>query len=158
MGIITLEPLNGPACPRCGCRDATILQRPPEHDDDGRGSWWPQGRARCRHCGMAFAFRRLPESQPVDADGDDLDDDRDAEPDFAPAEPERPSVNQRDTAYPVRACPHCGRPETVVASSGKKPKNGMPRIRNHRCLSCGERFKSIDSRFLKQTEQAGVIT
>lgn len=141
MPFPQLKLANGPPCPHCGCRDVEITQHPPE-DKDG---WWPQGRARCNHCRRQFAFKELPPpiGQAVDEAIADME--------FTPADvqPDTVPIPPRDTAYPVRACPECGSPETEVASSGKKPKPGDPRIRYHQCRDCKIRFKSVDRRHLK---------
>lgn len=59
----TLDLCEGPACPRCGCTDTDILRRPAEPADvnpDGLGTWFTDGRARCRNCNTEFCFRELP--------------------------------------------------------------------------------------------------
>lgn len=148
MSFAPLQPADGPPCPHCGCRDVKITQHPPEGAElpykDG-GSWWMQGRARCNHCRAQFAFRELPPSigQAVD--------EATAEMKFEPADvqPDTVPIPPRDTAYPVRACPECGSPHTEVASSGKKPKPGEPRVRYHKCKDCPATFKSIDRRHLE---------
>lgn len=141
MSFVQLEPANGPACPYCGCRDARILKHPPE----GVTTWWEQGRARCNHCGAAFAFRELP--PPVGEAADETA----VEAEFESAEielPESVKVPARDTAYPVRECPECGSPNTRVKSSPKAPPD-QSKIRYHECKDCPAKFKSVDRRHLK---------
>lgn len=68
---LRLDRCAGPACPRCGCTDSEILQRPPEvaagqpsfaiADPQkaaawARSSWWQSGKARCNHCRNVFSF------------------------------------------------------------------------------------------------------
>ena len=130
--FVTLPLCDGPPCPRCGCNDVEILKRP---DPAVKESWWPQGRARCRFCGLTYFFRQLPAAPPNEAIADD---------------PATPAPNGHDPAdspvrYPVRGCPHCGSPDTVVASS-PRAQAGVPRVRRHRCRNCQAAFKSVDSR------------
>ena len=131
-----LDPASGPPCTRCGCRDTTITQRPPE----GVTSWWAMGRARCNHCRNSFSFRELPldprEAAPVVAS-----DVVAGNGEVHANEPATP----RDTAYPVRECPECGSPNVKVVSS-PKAKPGRPKTRYHECKDCPATFKSIDSR------------
>lgn len=151
MTFLTLEPANGPSCPKCGCRDVRILQYPPEPGPDGKSqSWWAQGRARCRHCGLSFAFRELPE--PLGAGV--VNSPEDIEPD----ELETTEIRTRDVAYPVRQCPECGSPNTYVVSSGKKPAPDRPRIRHHRCKDCPAKFKSVDCRHIKGANPLRLIS
>jgi len=137
---LRLEPACGPECPRCGCRDAEILQRPISSEMDAdpkRRPWWPTGKARCRHCGMQFAFREIPAPP---------------QPPELPAYPEPatdpPADGPHHQPYPVRACPECGSPSVVVTSS-PRPRPGQPRIRHHRCKDCAATFKSVDDRQLE---------
>ena len=145
MTFLTLDPVNGPSCPRCGCRDVKILQYPPEPGSEHISWMQPeQGRARCHHCGMPFTFKELPGLDPPAAEETHTDSE------FEPAEFKEPVKQQsRDVSYPVRECPECKSPETTVKSSGKKPKPGMPRIRYHACKDCKATFKSVDRRHLK---------
>lgn len=126
----SLQLANGPACPRCGCRDSRILQTPVADPT----IWYARtlGRARCGHCGLVFAFRGL-DPQAVDAVMAAVDDPPAAVP------------TPKDTAYPVRACPECGSPDVRVTSS-PKPKPGSPKIRYHECANCLAGFKSVDTR------------
>jgi hypothetical protein len=74
-----LEKCDGPACPRCGCKDAKILAEPRpvappeafnglETSRQAPAHWWPTGRARCNHCRLGFSFREL--AQPVEVEED----------------------------------------------------------------------------------------
>lgn len=130
---IELELADGPPCPRCGCTDVEILRR---CDPALKESWWPNGRARCRFCGLAFHFREVPAAAPAPA--------------AAPSSPDAIAPNGHDAAdspvrYPVRGCPSCGSPETLVTSSPRATP-GLPRVRRHRCRNCQAAFKSVDSR------------
>jgi len=139
MSFVMLDLANGPPCPRCGCRDVRVTQSPPL----GK-SWFMQGRATCRHCGTPFAFREFPQDAVAPAEEETHADDE-----FEPAS--MIDINEeppRDSGYPVRECPHCGCPDTVIVSSGKRPKPGLPRIRYHRCRGCDKTFKSVDARHL----------
>lgn len=153
MGFVELEPCNGPPCPRCGCRDVQVSVWPPELGPGDKPSWYGQGRARCRHCGMPFTFRERPSNNYADFPGPgDIDDYVGGE--FEPADPEvigydTKQAEKQDLAYPVRVCPKCGSPEIkVYRTLAEKPN--IPRIRYHRCLDCKIRFKSHDSRHIKR--------
>jgi hypothetical protein len=45
---------SGVDCPRCGCNDVRILQRPTI------GTWWSSGQAQCNYCGHKFALTLEP--------------------------------------------------------------------------------------------------
>ena len=131
--VPSLQLTDGPACPRCGCRDSRILQMPTVDPTSWYARATATGRARCNHCGLVFAFRGL-DPQAVDAVMASVDDLQ-----AAAAPP------PKDTAYPVRACPECGSPDVRVKSS-PKPKPGSPKIRYHECANCLTCFKSVDRR------------
>jgi hypothetical protein len=57
-----LEECNGPACPKCGCRDSQILAYP----QPGVAVWYGAGRARCKHCSFVFHFKELPTDAAVE--------------------------------------------------------------------------------------------
>jgi hypothetical protein len=68
--VTNLDLCDGPECPRCGCRDTFILQRPAagtlEVDPDGVGTWFTTGRAACNHCHTEFCFKESPPGPPVE--------------------------------------------------------------------------------------------
>jgi Zn finger protein HypA/HybF involved in hydrogenase expression len=141
-----LDLCQGPPCPRCGCRDCTVSQWPPDRGPNDKPTWFAQGRAKCRHCGMPFTFREVPDAMapPIGEEADYSSGDSDAaDIDDYQSTPMPP----RDTAYPVRACPECGSPEVKVESS-PKAKAGAAKIRYHICRDCHAKFKSIDRRHL----------
>ena len=125
-----LQACDGPVCPRCGCRDSKILRQP-----DVTGSWWGGGKARCRHCGLAFSFREIPKPPP---------------PPEVPVECELPEkyfpgngseLAEIDdnrpvdcTMIPIVTCPDCG--DTMKTSSTRK------KFRYHKCLKCGRTLKT----------------
>ncbi len=148
MSFAPLQLVDGPACPSCGSQDAEILQRPSDLPE-GVTTWWEQGRARCRHCGNQFAFRELPEPIAAPAVVDEAMEAMDFEP--ADVQPVDPPAKPRDTAYPVRECPHCGSADTGVYKPMRK-KPDVPQIRYHRCGDCQKTFKSIDSRHCAREE------
>lgn len=147
-----LERCNGPACPRCGCQDADVLVQPASDaqlrslhpklvETYGTASWFSGGNARCKHCGLRFNFRALPE------------------PPEEPEEPEVPAASPADPlagivlagtapasvpqgipppiTYPVEACPGCQSPDVRVTTS-------RGRVRHHKCRACGAKFKSVE--------------
>ena len=81
MSYLTLEPSDGPPCPRCGCQDVKIQRLPPA----GQESWFDGGRARCRHCGLSFSFRQLPQDPPAPP------------PDVPPTKPRRRKTVSRES-------------------------------------------------------------
>lgn len=156
-----LEKCDGPPCPRCGCTDAEILGEPAAQaplvskaqQHYGVASWFAGGRARCRHCGLKFSFRTLP--QPADADTPAEDPPEDPRPILhtverdtkSAADPlaglaiiaEPPPIPQgtNPVTYPVEACPSCRSPEVKVTTS-------RGRVRHHKCQACGAKFKSVE--------------
>lgn len=148
MSFAPLQLANGPECPRCGCRDSSILRAPAPVLDDGEEKWhWGTGggSARCKHCGNQFSFREIPAPIVPIADPVAVDEAM-GEMEFDDADRIlHEVVKPRDTAYPVRECPECGSPSTKVYRTMKEI-DGVPRLRYHRCLGCHETFKSADSR------------
>ena len=53
---------HGPACPRCGCEDSTVIKQP----DQTKSVWWGSGTAECNHCGQRYCFK--PDWQPPAAE------------------------------------------------------------------------------------------
>lgn len=150
MSYVRLEAANGPECPHCGCRDARIL-REPNPDQEG---WWAGGKARCKNCGRVFAFRKVPRREFSELEPEPVPPDVEAEPTMEPETESMAmplSAENRDTAYPVRACPECESPDVLVKSS-PRAKPGDPKLRYHICKACHATFKSIDSRKTRQTD------
>jgi hypothetical protein len=50
------EACNGPPCPKCGCRDATIIAFP----QPALPTWYGAGRAKCNHCRLVYHFKEIP--------------------------------------------------------------------------------------------------
>lgn len=121
MAYSTLEPCNGPACPRCGCRDTKVLREAaataeaqpffPRRPKPGevapaaplapagwhQGAWFGAGQAICKHCRTQFSFRELP----------------------APAVPPEPTLEDPPAVAaedPQTICPDCGGPKFYVYS------------------------------------------
>lgn len=127
-----LERCDGPACGRCGCRDTTILQQP-----QAGHTWWPTGRARCRHCGHVFAYR--PEQPPAVS-----------MPVVEPGPTQLPPVTVQqpgplstrvDVMTPTlmlptgtTRCPDCGAVAKAYSTKG--------RTQYRKCPDCGRRFKT----------------
>lgn len=116
MSFATLELCQGPACPRCGCRDARILQEP------AAKSWWACGRARCRHCGLVYGFRDTSPS-PAPGPAADPAPEPAAEPRTDPATPppltcgdchERMKVSSTRKLFRWYKCPRCGKTQKVA--------------------------------------------
>ena len=110
-----LEPVEGPECPYCGCKDVRVV--------DQRSRWGkPIVRSRCRHCGAMFtAAAPVPDA-------------RDPPEDLLPAE--RPAGVAEAVIYRPIRCPDCGSAETKITST-QRP------IRYHKCR-CGRTFKSVE--------------
>ena len=123
-----LERAEGPACRRCGCQDVVVLK------DAGSGNWFGgDGRARCKHCGLVFAYRAVPFSPP---DSVPITHEVVTPP---PIEHQDPIiVAQRDPTpeppkYQSLVCGGCGG-KLVVTSS---PKG----FRRMKCKQCGQTYK-----------------
>jgi len=143
----SLDLCHGPPCPRCGCRDCIVSQWPPDLGPNDKPTWFEQGRAKCRHCGLPFTFREVPDamSPPIGEEADYSSGDFDAaDIDDYQSTPMPP----RDVAYPVRACPECGSPNVIVYRTMKLLPD-IPRCRYHRCRDCKASFPSYDSRHIK---------
>ena len=113
--MITLDPVTGPECVRCGCRDCVVLAEvstiPNPHDPTGTARPWViPGRAICKHCDTRFTFTEL-----------------------AP-EPPKPVFSGPE-------CPRCKSVNVKIASS-PQAKNGTKR-RYCTCEDCRAKF-SID--------------
>ena len=116
-----LDLCDGPACPKCGCQDAEVLQEP---KDPGK-NWFGSGRARCNACGRVFHFREVPEPQP-------------------PVEYQEPVVLHQEPVvdastgpYQMVRKPLCPRCE----SERVRVTHTLPSLRRYQCKECGERFK-----------------
>lgn len=133
-GSVTLPMANGPDCPRCGCRDCHIKQQPLP----GR-TWYPTGRARCKHCGMFFAFRELPtphnapvpviDCSPVQLPPHDI---QSPIPFSTRVDVVLPSVS---ILIDPAKCPDCGSVAKAYSTKG--------RTQYRRCPDCGKRFKTM---------------
>ena len=126
-----LQLADGPACTRCGCNDCMVLQRP-----QSGVTWYPTGRARCRHCNNVFAFNAsVEEPQAVSVV---------AEPTQLPPvdiQQSGPLSTRVDVMYPAigitadpSSCPSCGGKGLVKSTQG--------RMQYRQCKACGERFKT----------------
>ena len=134
MSFARLDLCDGPMCPMCGCKDARILEEPTE------GSWWPSGKAACKHCGRRFAFRL---KQSGESAGDQ------ATAPLSVSEPEiglagndgesiEPFDPDRPVPYETTRCPFCGSRDTKITST-RRPR------RFHKCRGCGESFQSVEA-------------
>lgn len=116
---MNLKEVQGPECPRCGCRDASQVRQV---------SRWgqPAQRLRCRHCGYLWTVRTVEEAQ-------------DADP--APAKGTRPDVLAKDgglcVQYHLVRCPGCGGEKCRVYRT-------LRPVRYHKCGDCGLSFKSVE--------------
>lgn len=112
MPYVPLDPVVGPECTRCGCRDAVILFEPTATEiqtPTGVQVWRSPGRAICKHCDCRFPFQRVQQ-------------------------PERP-------LYAGPVCPECGCDDTKCTHS-YPPKDVPVRKRRHLCNQCGSRFST----------------
>lgn len=142
MSFAPLQLADGPECPSCGCQDAEILRPTPSPDAE---NWWDKqgsGLAVCRNCRNQFTFRATfaPIAPPP------VVDEALAGMAFEPADIEPVETSQKPCAvpFPVGACPYCQARKPSVTSAPKQ-KPGFPRIRYHKCKSCGVAFKSTES-------------
>lgn len=141
-----LDRCDGPECPMCGCRDATILREPADPSDpDGwiahleqnvapgsykpekwrSGLWWQTGRARCNHCGLEHSYRPDP---PHEGDEEELDDELDDEP---------PVPRPASTPASETTCPACGGSRYWVYKT-RTLDNGS-NVRYRKCKDCQHR-------------------
>jgi len=128
MSWLSLDLANGPRCPHCGCRDARILEEPTE------GTWWPSGRAACKHCGQRFNFRGAEEDREAMPALPEMIEREEAEE--LPAE--SPAYDpDRGVIYHVIRCPACGGTNTRVSRTARP-------IRYHKCSDCEHTFKSVE--------------
>lgn len=138
MSITSLQRVDGPECPRCGCPDSTILlgasPRWISAVDPKTGAPWgqnsPTQRRRCRACGELFYAP--PASAPADE----------------PAASTPPAVSAGNgppsgVRYYVLRCPKC-RSDQVKVTKTMHPHDA-PTVRYHKCGECGHRFKSVES-------------
>lgn len=113
--MIDLDPMTGPECTRCGCRDAIItaqievIPNPNDPRPEAR-PWVIPGRAICKHCDTRYTFTEL-----------------------AP-EPPKPLFSGPE-------CPRCKSSNIKIASS-PQAKQGVKR-RYCTCEDCKAKF-SID--------------
>ncbi len=118
--MLRLDRCDGPPCSRCGCQDVRIIQTP-----TGNGSWWDSGRARCRHCGLVFSFREMPEPKPLDI--------------LAEMPLLAPETHGTETPIEQAAvvCEKCGGPMQITST--------RKTIRYHKCQRCGWKTKTVRS-------------
>jgi len=111
---MTLQRVQGPDCPECGCQDAEVVDR---------GTRWgqPHERRQCNHCGRTW-YAAVEQS---------------AVSDQPSAEAESNDEADQLVVYRSVCCPHCGSAQTKVTST-RRP------IRHHKCLECGWSFKSME--------------
>jgi hypothetical protein len=133
VGFMTLDCCNGPECQRCGCRDVQILQQPV-----AAKTWFPSGRARCRHCNLVFAFRQLEPPQQLTAA---IDPDPVHMPPLTVLQPEplstRVDVMQPSVSLVVdpTRCPVCGSVAKAYSTKG--------RTQYRKCPNCGKKYKTM---------------
>ena len=144
-----LERCTGPACPRCGCKDADILRdgtpqptaQPPLAK---RTRWWSDGQAICNHCNQPFYFTPPPldhatpppltHAHPTLDGVRDLTPTPDLMPDPSPPRtPEQLAAGAPATPQAI-LCPKCGSAAVRVYST-------RPNVRYYRCKDCENRFK-----------------
>ena len=126
MAFERLERCAGPACPKCGCEDAEILEEPKSPVPEG-GSWWGSGRARCNNCRNVFHFKEIPPAPVVEYQ----------EPVVEHQEPilDSPGPAEFVTVHkPI--CPGCGSKQVRVTHS-------LPAFRRYQCRDCKRRFKRL---------------
>ena len=131
---LTLRMVAGPECKRCGCRDCQILQQP-----QAGKTWYPTGRARCRHCGTVIAFRDLdvrPAGVPAVIDHTPVQ--------LPPIEIQTPAPHSTriDVMQPSVSimvdpsrCPMCGASAKAYSTKG--------RVQYRKCPECGKTFKTM---------------
>lgn len=59
MVFVPLDPVTGPECTRCGCRDCVVLSEPSTTSYQSAGTeqtWTTPGKAICKHCNCRFPF------------------------------------------------------------------------------------------------------
>lgn len=123
--------VDGPMCPRCGCRDSKVLQVPRD------GSWFASGQARCNHCGTRFGFRNKVQQQPMAIS--------DPQPmALPPVQVQSPGpfsmrvdVIQPSVSIHIEPghCPDCGVMANAYSTKG--------RTQYRKCPECGKRFKTM---------------
>lgn len=120
---MTLQKINGPECPRCGCRDSRPVS---EARRWGRGQ-----RRRCAYCNHTWTPHR--------GDWSEYPTLREAmERGVAPGAEDPPNGDpDRGVTYQVIRCPACRSDETRVTRT-------MRPIRYHKCEACGNNFKSSE--------------
>lgn len=122
MTFERLDLCDGPACPKCGCQDAEILQEP---KDPQKKSWFGSGRARCNACRRVFHFKPVVDVAP-------------------PVEHHEPVVQHQEPVVDVPAvpyqmirkplCPECNSPKVRVTDT-------RAHLRRYQCKECKARFK-----------------
>jgi len=147
-----LERCDGPECPRCGCQDSEILERPPSptaasdamseaQKHYGRTSWFDRGRARCGFCGLVFHFSELPaDLPPAEIPPPAIQSPPVVEtPIPPPVDYQAPVIetprsgNGAPKLRPI-ACPDCGSDSVRVTST-------RATVRYYSCKACQYRFK-----------------
>jgi predicted RNA-binding Zn-ribbon protein involved in translation (DUF1610 family) len=118
--MILLTPASGPECPRCGCRDSRILQKPNPKRWYGRF-----GKARCGHCFLLFSIQ---DDDVGDVDQPSQEDDFEDGLDIA-----EPAQEQPDKTKLPPDCQSCGT-EMKVSSTRKA-------FRWYKCPECGKTKK-----------------
>lgn len=127
-----LEKCQGPECPRCGCQDSE------EVDTRGRWGGLVLTRRVCRHCGYQWRKKKWGTGR-EELSGES--------PESIVESPE-PTVEGNGekvdgVPYYVTRCPKCNSRATKIVSS-PKAVGDMPRIRRHKCKTCGNTFKSVE--------------
>lgn len=147
-----LRRVDGPECPKCGCRDSKPIPRSAggftvfvagekfgsaaaQHEcqncyarftPEGSGGW-------AERLNKAAADRRaLPKAAPIEPAELEVEDEA---PESAPVQ--LPSEPIPGVAYQRTACPACRSTNTRVRSTQGK-------VRYHACRDCGQRFKSTE--------------
>lgn len=116
---------NGPECRFCGCNDTEVIERPPA-GELGVDRWFGGfGKARCNFCQRVFNIKEQP-----------------APPESAAPEPPAADDLPGSVPYLTTRCPACNSPNVRKTSSPKAPDGSRYKIRYHRCVECGHRFRS----------------
>jgi hypothetical protein len=133
-----LSPCAGPACPQCGCRDATVTAKPQPGEGVILGpggavvktgvSWRGSGRARCNHCGTVFSFQASDMAEATPGVTTPT-----PEP-ITTALPPNATAPMHVQIVPKMQCCKCG--EMMNVTSTRKS------IRYHKCPSCGTTAKT----------------